>query len=50
MPEREKGEGWRVPFGEGELALGKGLVGKEVRAKPSCELQLAEEARPKHSS
>lgn len=29
----EKGEGWRVPFEEGELALGKGLVGREVRAR-----------------
>lgn len=31
----EKGEDWRVPFGEGELALGKGLVGREVRARLS---------------
>lgn len=37
-------------FGEGELALGKGFVGREVRARLSQELQLAEEARPKHSS
>lgn len=37
-------------FGEGELAVGKGLVGREVRARLSGELQLAEEARPKHSS
>lgn len=33
-------------FGEGDLAVGKGLVGREVGARLSGELQLAEEQGP----